>query len=820
MSLTPAVAESLRQALATVVVVPVTPLLADGNPDWTAYTTLTRRLIDGGITVITPNGNTGEFYALSQAEARQVLETAAAACTEQDPKTEVLAGVGHDIATAIEAAEHARDHGARMIMIHQPVHPYVSREGWIAYHAAIANKVPDLGVVLYIRNERITGANIAALADRAPNVIGVKYGIRDASAFAAVARDAGIDRFTWLAGAAELTAGPAGPVPRRRPPAQPPPAGPGKARDQRHAHQLGPGMTKKPEELRSYRWFGGERTSGLRAFSHRSRMRQLGVEAEEHLGKPLIVILNTWSDINPCHMHLRQRAEQVKRGVLEAGGFPLEMPVATLSETFQKPTPMMYRNLLAMEAEELLRSYPADGAVLMGGCDKTTPALLMGAASANIPAIYVTAGPMLPGNYRGQPLGSGTDMWKFWDDARAGLIGECELAELECGIARSPGHCMTMGTASTMTSAAEALGMTLPGMASIPAVDSAHYRMAAASGRRIVAMVWEDLTPDKILTREAFEDAVATVLALGGSTNAFIHLIAMAGRAGVDLTLDDFDAISRRVPWLANIRPSGKYLMEDFYFAGGLPALLGQLATVPGALHPERVTVTGRPFGDQIRDVPVHNPDVIRGPGTALAAEGGVAVLRGNLAPDGAVIKHIAAEPRLIKHTGPAVVFDSYADLQKRINDPALNITPDSVLVLRNAGPKGGPGMPEYGMLPIPDYLLAQGVRDMVRISDARMSGTSYGACVLHVAPEAFTGGPLAVVQTGDLITLDVAARELSVNISERALVTRREQWRPPEPKFERGYGALYTEHITQANEGCDFDFLARRGRNPEPNAQ
>jgi dihydroxy-acid dehydratase len=582
-------------------------------------------------------------------------------------------------------------------------------------------------------------------------------------------------------------------------------------------------MTKKPEELRSYRWFGGERTSGLRAFGHRSRMRQLGVEPEEHLGKPLIVILNTWSDINPCHMHLRQRAEQVKRGVLEAGGFPVEMPVATLSETFQKPTPMMYRNLLAMEAEELLRSYPADGAVLMGGCDKTTPALLMGAASANIPAIYVTAGPMLRGNFRGQPVGSGTDVWKFWDDARAGLIGDCELAELEGGIARSPGHCMTMGTASTMTSAAEALGMTLPGMASIPAVDSAHYRMAAASGLRIVGMVWEDLTPDKILTREAFEDAVATVLALGGSTNAFIHLIAMAGRAGaegVNLTLDDFDAISRRVPWLANVRPSGTYLMEDFYFAGGLPALLGQLATVPGALHPERVTVTGRLFGDQIRDVPVHNPDVIRTPETALAAEGGVAVLRGNLAPDGAVVKHIAAEPRLIKHTGPAVVFDSYTDLQARINDPALTITPDSVLVLRNAGPKGGPGMPEYGMLPIPDYLLAQGVRDMVRISDARMSGTSYGACVLHVAPEAFIGGPLALVRTGDLITLDVAARELSLTISERDWVTRQEQWRPPEPKFERGYGALYTEHITQANEGCDFGFLARRGRNPEPNAQ
>ena len=666
MSLTPAAAETLRQALATVVVVPVTPLQADGHPDWAAYAALTRRLIDGGITVITPNGNTGEFYALSQAEARQVVETAAAASNGQ---AELLAGVGHDIATAVEAAGHARDHGARMIMIHQPVHPYVSREGWIDYHAAIASNVPDLGIVLYLRNERITGADIAALADRAPNVVGVKYGVRDAGTFAAVARDAGIDRFTWLAGAAELTApaywacgahgftsglanvtpelplamldalragdfapgdeglgkdtpvrgtprgrrerrqrergqggaGPARPVPRRCPPAEPPAATARQRRDQRHPDRLGPGMTKKPEELRSYRWFGGERTSGLRSFSHRSRMRQLGVDGEEHLGKPLIAILNTWSELNPCHMHLRQRAEQVKRGVLEAGGFPVEMPVATLSETFQKPTPMMYRNLLAMEAEELLRSYPADGAVLMGGCDKTTPALLMGAASANIPAIYVTAGPMLRGNYRGQPLGSGTDLWKFWDDARAGLIGECELAELECGIARSPGHCMTMGTASTMTSAAEALGMTLPGMASIPAVDSAHYRMAAASGRRIVAMAWEDLTPDKILTREAFEDAVATVLALGGSTNAFIHLIAMAGRAGVDLTLDDFDAISRRVPWLANIRPSGKYLMEDFYFAGGLPALLGQLAKVPGALHPDRMTVTGRPFGEQYR---------------------------------------------------------------------------------------------------------------------------------------------------------------------------------------------------------------------------
>jgi dihydroxy-acid dehydratase len=576
---------------------------------------------------------------------------------------------------------------------------------------------------------------------------------------------------------------------------------------------------KQPEDLRSFRWFGGARTAGLRAFGHRSRMRQLGVEPEEHLGKPLIVILNTWSELNPCHMHLRQRAEQVKRGVLEAGGFPVELPVATLSETFQKPTPMMYRNLLAMETEEILRSYPADGAVLMGGCDKTTPALLMGAASANLPAIYVTAGPMLRGHYRGQPVGSGTDVWKAWDDARAGRIGDCELADLESGIARSPGHCMTMGTASTMTSAAEALGMTLPGMASIPAVDSAHYRMAAASGRRIVAMVWEDLTPDQIMTREAFEDAVATVLALGGSTNALIHLIAMAGRAGVSLTLDDFDAISRRVPWLANIKPSGAYLMEDFYYAGGLPALLAQLAKVPGAVHLDRLTVSGRPFGQKIiEEAAVYNADVIRTPETALAGEGGIAVLRGNLAPDGAVIKHIAAEPRLLKHTGPAVVFDSYAEMQRRINDPALGVTADSVLVLRNAGPQGGPGMPEYGMLPIPDYLLAQGVRDMVRISDARMSGTSYGACVLHVAPESFVGGPLALVQTGDLITLDVEARVLSANLSsERGWELRREAWSPPAPKFERGYGALYSEHITQADQGCDFDFLARPGRNPEP---
>jgi dihydroxy-acid dehydratase len=546
-------------------------------------------------------------------------------------------------------------------------------------------------------------------------------------------------------------------------------------------------------------------------------MRQLGIGGADHLGKPFIAILNTWAEINPCHMHLRERAEQVRRGVWQAGGFPLEFPVATLSETFQKPTPMLYRNLLAMETEELLRSYPVDGAVLMGGCDKTTPALLMGAASAGLPAIFVPAGPMLRGNFRGEPLGSGTDLWKYWDDYRAGLIGDCELAELEGGIARSPGHCMTMGTASTMTSAAEALGMTLPGAASIPAVDSAHYRMATASGRRIVEMAWENLTPGQILTREAFEDAAATVLALGGSTNALIHLIAMAGRCGVPFTLDDFDAIARRVPVLANIRPGGSYLMEDFYYAGGLPALLGQLARVPGALHLARPTVAGATLAEGLNGASVHDEDVIRSPDRALSPEGGVAVLRGNLAPGGAVIKHVAADPKLLRHTGPAVVFDGYREIRERIDDPSLRITADSVLVLRGAGPLGGPGMPEYGMLPIPEYLLAAGVRDMVRISDARMSGTSYGACVLHVSPESAAGGPLALVRSGDLVTLDVAARSLRLEVADDELDRRRAAWQPPPPAYQRGYGALYGDHVTQADQGCDFDFLARPGATPEP---
>ncbi|MFD2469871.1 L-arabinonate dehydratase [Amycolatopsis silviterrae] len=570
---------------------------------------------------------------------------------------------------------------------------------------------------------------------------------------------------------------------------------------------------KAPEDLRSHRWFGG---GDLRNFSHRTRARQLGYEPEEHLGKPVIGILNTWSDINPCHQHLRERAEQVKRGVWQAGGFPLEFPVATLSETYQKPTPMLYRNLLAMETEELLRSYPVDGAVLMGGCDKTTPALLMGAASAGLPSIFVPAGPMLRGNWRGEVLGSGTDMWKYWDERRAGTIGDRELAELERGLARSPGHCMTMGTASTMTSAAEVLGLTLPGAASIPAVDSAHHRMAAASGARIVDLVWEDLTITKLLDERAYADAITTVLALGGSTNAVIHLIAMAGRSGISLSLKDFDAIARRVPVLANIRPGGDWLMEDFYYAGGLPGLLSRLTDL---LHLDRITVTGRPLADSLAEARVHNDDVIRPRDNPVASEGGVAVLHGNLAPGGAVIKHIAADPALLTHTGPAVVFDNYADLKKRIDDPALGITADSVLVLRGSGPLGGPGMPEYGMLPIPAHLLEQGVRDMVRISDARMSGTSYGACVLHVAPESHVGGPLALVRDGDLITLDVPSRTLQLQVDDAELERRLASWAAPAPRFERGYGALYAEHITQADQGCDFDFLARAGANPEPDA-
>jgi dihydroxy-acid dehydratase len=561
-------------------------------------------------------------------------------------------------------------------------------------------------------------------------------------------------------------------------------------------------IRKTPTQLRSHRWFGRE---DLRSFGHRSRAKQAGFSAEDIAGKPVIAILNTWSDANPCHTHFRLRAEDVKRGVWQAGGFPMEIPVLTLGETFMKPSTMMYRNLLAMDAEEALRAYPADGVVLLGGCDKTVPALLMGAASANLPAIFVPAGPMLRGNWRGQILGSGTDVWKYWAEKRAGLLDDCAWREIEDGIARSFGTCMTMGTASTMASAADALGMTLPGASSVPAADSSHPRMASASGRRIVEMVWEDLKPRDIMTTAAFENAVTAAMALGGSTNAIIHLVAMAGRAGASLDLDRFDELSRRTPFLANIRPSGKFLMEDLYYAGGLRAVLDRLRDL---LDTTCVTVTGRTLGEELEGAVVCNDEVIARRDHPLGPEGGVAVLRGNLAPGGAVIKHTAAERRLLRHTGPAVVFADYNDLEKRIDDPDLAVTADSVLVLQNAGPLGGPGMPEWGMLPIPKKLLAQGVRDMVRISDARMSGTSYGACVLHVAPESFIGGPLALVRDGDIIELDVPARRLSLQVSDEELATRRAAWTPRPAQYPRGYGQLYARHVTQADKGCDFDFL------------
>ena len=560
---------------------------------------------------------------------------------------------------------------------------------------------------------------------------------------------------------------------------------------------------KKPDELRSHRWFGAK---DLRSFGHRSRTLQMGYSREDFAGKPVIGIINTWSDINQCHAHFRLRAEEVKRGVWQAGGFPLEMPAITLSEPFQKPSTMLYRNLLAMETEELLRSYPVDGAVLMGGCDKTTPALIMGAASMNLPAIFVPAGPMLRGNWHGEPLGSGTDSWKYWAELRAGNITERDWQEVEEGIARSFGHCMVMGTASTMTSVAEVLGLTLPGAASIPAADANHPRMATASGRRIVEMVWEDLKPTDVLTREAFDNAITTVHALSGSTNAIIHLIAMAGRAGIDLTLDRFDELARKTPVLANIRPAGdKYLMEDFYYAGGLRALLSELKN---QLHTNCGTVNGKTLGENIADAKIYNADVIRTPDNPVAATGGLAVLRGNLAPDGAVIKPTAAEKRLHKHTGPAVVFRDYNDMAARIDDPDLKVDENSVLVLQNGGPLGGPGMPEWGQLPIPKKLLQKGVRDMVRISDARMSGTAYGTVVLHTAPEAAAGGPLAVVQNGDMIELNVPERKLQLLISDEELAARLAQWQAPEPPLKSGYWKLYVDHVLQADQGADLDFL------------
>ena len=569
---------------------------------------------------------------------------------------------------------------------------------------------------------------------------------------------------------------------------------------------------KAPEALRSYRYFGPD---DLRSFGHRSRQKQSGFGTEEFAGKPVIGILNTWNDLISCHAHFRQRAEDVKRGVWQAGGFPVEIPVMGLSETFMKPTSMYYRNLLAMETEETLRTYPLDAVVLMGGCDKTTPALLMGACTVDVPSIFLPGGAMSRTSWRGEPLGSGSDVWKYWDQRGAGRLS-CEAwCELEDHIAASPGHCMTMGTASTMTSIAETLGMCLPGSSSIPATHSSHSRMAAATGARAVEIAWQDIKPSEIITPRSFDNAITALMTMGGSTNAIVHLMALAGRAGIDLSLERFDEISRRSPVIGNIRPAGKYVMADFFEAGGLQALLKRIDDL---LDLDSPNIAGTTLGDAIADAEVYDEDVIRPRNNPLCESGSLAVLRGNLAPDGCVIKPPAAEARLLQHSGPAIVFKNYADLKARIHDPALGITPDHVIVLQSAGPLGAPGIPEWGMLPIPKYLLQQGVTDMVRISDARMSGTSYGACVLHVAPESFVGGPLAFVQDGDTVTLDVEGRRLQLEVSDEELERRRAGWQQPESRFSRGYGKLYFEETTQANLGCDFRFLHADGsKDAEP---
>ena len=540
----------------------------------------------------------------------------------------------------------------------------------------------------------------------------------------------------------------------------------------------------------------------------------MGLDDQDYENKPIVGVLNTWSEMNTCHSHFRERVQEVKRGVLQAGGFPVEIPVMSLGEMLMKPTTMLYRNLLAMETEEVLRCHPIDAAVLMGGCDKTVPAMLMGAISADIPSVFLPAGPMLNAHWRDTTLGSGTDAWKYWAERCAGNLCDGEWKEIENCIARSAGTCMTMGTASTMACIAEALGLTLPGASSIPAVVAEHSRMAVATGRLAVELAWSDRKPSRLLSAGSFVNAMITQLAIGGSTNAIVHLIAMAGRAGLKVSLDDFDAWSRQVPVLANIRPSGKHLMEDFHRAGGLRALWSGLQ---GLLDTSAKLVDGRTLADSIAQAQVIDPDVIRTPSNPIVEQGGTCVLRGNLAPNGCVIKASASTARLLQHRGPAVVFENYPDLKKRIHDPDLPVTADSVLVLKDAGPLGAPGFPEWGMLPIPEKLLKTGVRDMVRISDARMSGTSYGTCVLHVSPESRLGGPLAWVQSGDIIELDVPARRISLLVSDEILAERRSQWSPAPEHASRGYTWLYTKHVTQADRGCDFDFLEGGDYGKEP---
>ncbi|QGY33052.1 L-arabinonate dehydratase [Pantoea cypripedii] len=577
-------------------------------------------------------------------------------------------------------------------------------------------------------------------------------------------------------------------------------------------------MRKKPEELRSYRWFGAP---VFRSLGHRARMAQQGYAREDYMGKPVIAIINTWSEINPCHTHFKDRAEQVKRGILQAGGFPIELPAMSLGEPYVRPAAMLYRNLLAIETEELLRSHPIDGAVLMGGCDKTTPGLIMGAISMDIPAIYLPAGPSLRGDNKGMTLGSGTDLFASWYKFKAGEYTEEQLEEVENGISRSAGTCMTMGTAPTMMSMADALGFCLPGASSIVAPDSRHAIMAERTGRRIVEMVWEDLKPSHFLTSASFDNAITTALALGGSTNSVVHIIAMARRAGIPLTVERFDQLSQRVPHMANIRPAGKYLMEDFYYAGGLNALLNRLGDF---IDRSTMTVTGKTLGENINGAEVYNNDVIFPLDKPLGELGSLVILRGNLAPNSAVLKIHAAAPRLREHIGKAVVFRDVEDLQARIDDPELDVTADSVLVLQNAGPLGAPGFPEWGQIPIPKKLLQQGVKDIVRISDSRMSGTSFGSCVVHISPESFIGGPLAFVQDGDLIELSVQKRQLNLLITEEEMAARRELWIKPAPRYPRGYGRMFTEHVSQADDGCDFDYLLTidgpGGKIPEPPIQ
>lgn len=572
---------------------------------------------------------------------------------------------------------------------------------------------------------------------------------------------------------------------------------------------------KKLSDLRSRRWFAD---AGMRGFAHRQRMQQQGARREDVMDKPMVAIINTWSDLSPCHAHLRERAESVKKGILMAGGYPVELPAMSLGEVMVKPTTMLYRNFLAMEVEELLRSLPCDGVVLLAGCDKTTPGTVMGAISMDIPTIFCPAGPMLNDRHVqdgvSRSIGAGTHTRMFWDEHQAGKLSATELIALEARMTRTPGTCNTMGTASTMTSMVEALGLTLPGASSIPAMDSAHTRMATQCGERIVGMVWEDLKPSRLLTRGSFQNALAVQMALGGSTNAAVHIIAMARRAGIELILEDLDAMGRRIPVLANLFPSGDRLMEDFYYAGGLPALM---KTIANELSLGEITVLGTTVATQLEAAKVSDEAVIRPLDKPVSPLAALAVLYGNLAPQGAIIKPSAATERLLHHTGPALVFDSQPDMLNAMADPDLVCDENTVLVLRNAGPVGAPGMPEWGNLPIPQKLLKAGVRDMLRLSDARMSGTHYGTCVLHVSPESAVGGPLALVQTGDLIELNLTERRLHLHISAEALAQRKSQWRAPVQVFQRGFTRLYVEHVTQAHEGCDFDFLQGTAASPEP---